>query len=330
MRRGLEKDRTKILVDEFNRHPILNTAICPDRRFESSMSLGQGLIIIPFRDQWPMTKMAINSIVSSNIDSMKIKILLIDNGSVEDQTQAGLNRLQREHHDSSIEIDALRIDEPFNFSRLNNLGVNYSRHFNPDWLFFMNNDIEIADQNQFRRLITFANSTPGAGAVGCTLLYPNSQIQHLFVAPGVKIVGAHPLKRSRFSPQDAWFNCPRPVPAVTGAALWVSLEAFDQVGGFDESLPTVGQDVDLCLKLQGQGFTNWVIPTVQMIHHESLSRRKGVQTIARREVERFYQKWGAELAQNNHYPPSLSRWSEAPVLTIGEKRYPWTSILSKN
>ncbi|NDE18300.1 hypothetical protein EBZ80_25630 [bacterium] len=165
------------------------------------------------------------------------------------------------------------------------------------------------------------------GALGCTLLYPNRRIQHLFAAPGVKIAAAHPCRGVSWRPDLAWNKGgAQPVPAVTGAALLVSKKAFEKIGGFDEALPTAAQDIDLCLKLQQAGWTNVTLPSVVAIHHESLSRRG--QKIPKAEIAHFYQRWGQWAYENPWYHPGFSRWSEQPAMRLGIKApYPWRKLL---
>jgi GT2 family glycosyltransferase len=157
--------------------------------------------------------------------------------------------------------------------------------------------------------------------VGITLLYPNRKIQHLFAAPGVKIIAAHPYKNKSTSILGEWNKMARKVPAITGAYLMVEAKRFHEVGGYDENLPTAGQDIDLCLKLQKKGWGCWVLPKIQALHLESASRSKS--RINRAEVDYMYHKWQDTLTKHPDYPKEISRWSEQPVRRLREGRYPY-------
>ncbi len=282
------------------------------------------LVLVPFRDHWSITKECLDSIEKQAAPAIEARIVLIDNGSKDPGTVAAMADRARGQLANGFSVKILKIDEPFNFSRLNNLGVAFAADFAPDFVLFLNNDVEFLTPDTLSRLLAFARATPRLGALGCTLLFPDRRVQHLFLAPGVKIVGAHPFKGFRLPASAAWFQAPRPVAAVTGAALLLSAASFQKVHGFDEALPTVGQDLDLCLKLQKAGLTNWVLPDVQMLHKEGASRGKA---IAKHEVAAMYAKWGEFLTKNPFYSSRLSRYSETPAYRLLEPPYPWEKVL---
>ena len=47
---------------------------------------------------------------------------------------------------------------------------------------------------------------------------------------------------------------------------------FDDLGGFDENLPSNFNDVDFCLRLRERGWQIIWTPYADLIHHESASR----------------------------------------------------------
>ena len=206
---------------------------------------------------------------------------------------------------------------------MNNKAVELNKEFAPEILLFLNNDVSFTEQGQLQKIL-LKSAEPGVGAVGCTLLYPNGNVQHLFVAPGVKIVGAHPMRGVPWQRLQTWRRQNWPVPAVTGAVLALRSESFLSAGGFDETFATAYQDVDLCLKLQKKGLVNWTLSNVALVHHETATRRHAHN---KEEVVRMYQKWGAELTENPWYSSKFSRWSESPVFALGEGRYPWKQVL---
>jgi GT2 family glycosyltransferase len=141
------------------------------------------------------------------------------------------------------------------------------------------------------------------------------------------VVGAHPCKGFSFDPSDPWYERPRPVGAATAALLAVRRDDFALVGGFDEDLATCYQDVDLALKFAAKGKTNWVLPDVVAIHHETSTRRPVHHWS---EVALMSQRWGKTLEQNPFYSDELSRWSEQPALTLGEGHYPWRYLAKES
>jgi len=297
------------------------SASCQPTASDSSR-IKRVLVVVPFRDKWDMTLQCINSIQDQQTDGMELLIGLVDNGSVEAATKSGIAYvIERSTSESSpIHIRHLTYDIPFNFSRLNNLAVHDCADFRPEFVVFLNNDVVLEDSDSIRRLTGFLRENSGAASVGCTLLYPGRSIQHLCIAVGVKVVGAHPFKGRPYDPADAWYNAPRPVGAATAAFLAVKRDDFVAAGGFDEDLANCYQDVDLALKFTASGKANWVLPNVVAIHHET-STRQPVHHWA--EVRLMHQRWHRTLLENPFYSRSFSRWSEQPALTLGEGKYPW-------
>ncbi|HLP07358.1 MAG TPA: glycosyltransferase [Opitutaceae bacterium] len=282
------------------------------------------LVIIPFRDKWPLTQQAIMSLMRQQLEGVTLLVALVDNGSLEADTRSGIaDLLQRKI--PHIRFRHLRYEIPFNFSRLNNLAAQACSDFAPDHLLFLNNDVEFTEPNAITTLCAFIEGNPRCGSVGCTLLYPDRRIQHLFIFVGCMIVGAHPFKGSRHDPTDPWFASPRPVAAATAALLLVRTSDYAAVHGFDEGLPSV-QDVDLALKLQQRGLVNWVLPRVVAIHHETRSRSHSSDW---NEVAEIYARWGGHLEHNPYIPNRFSRWSEPIALCLGEGAFPWWQLANR-
>ncbi|RYZ86971.1 MAG: glycosyltransferase [Proteobacteria bacterium] len=269
------------------------------------------LIVIPFRDKWAMTERCLKGLQAQEYSHLKILVALADNGSTESETVQGIARTIKEFAFLGIEVRHLRYDTAFNFSFLNNQALKDCKGFSPDILGMVNNDIEFQENSNLQSLVDGVD-LPNAGAVGCTLLYPDRKIQHLFVFVGSKIVGSHPYKGRRVNFNSSWYDNPRAVGAVTGAVTFVKVTHFERVGGLDEALPTSYQDVDLCLKLQKLGLVNWVLPRVLLIHHETQTRSREPSWNEAEQVER---QWGDDLIRNRFVSSFWSRKSEHFVLT---------------
>jgi GT2 family glycosyltransferase len=292
-------------------------------------------VIIPFRDAWKMTLNCIESLLKQNLDYLELTVCLVDNGSQNKDTLKGLQSLEESWHSTAKQsgelkpvLQVIRDNRPFNFSELNNAAVEClcspSQSSIPEFLLFLNNDTLWEDPQALEKLVHFAKLSPRIGAVGCTLLYRNSKVQHLFLAPGVKLAGAHPCKGISLNISHSWYADPRPVAAITGALLLVATRHFQAAKGFDSALATSCQDLDLCLKLQELGLENWVLPYVSARHFETSTRLKRNQS---REITYVSSKWVSKLAMNAYFSREISRWSERPALSWGESAYPWSAVL---
>src|SRR5205807_4308376 len=58
----------------------------------------------------------------------------------------------------------------------------------------------------------------------------------------------------------------RRVPWVVGASLAIRRRAFEQVGGFDEAYFMYWEEVDLCRRLEREGFETHFAPVTTVVH----------------------------------------------------------------
>ncbi|MGZ8423316.1 MAG: glycosyltransferase family 2 protein, partial [Nitrospira sp.] len=86
--------------------------------------------------------------------------------------------------------------------------------------------------------------------------------------------------------------------AVTAACMLVPRPLFQQVRGFDSTLPVEYNDVDLCLRIRREGHRIVYAPDAVLCHYESATR-KG--TRCRPDEERVRQIWGELIRKGDPY-----------------------------
>jgi len=270
-------------------------------------------IIIPFRDEPRFTRTCIESIDATR-GTGAVDFVLVDNGSVQPETQTLVERLSR-RDDVQVVADA----RPFNWSALNNAAVALARG---DVLLFLNNDIE-ARQPGWLDVLAVQAMRPDVGAVGARLLYPDGRIQHCGVAIGVGGAADHLLAGLDGS-QPGYLNmavCSRESAAVTGACLATRREVFDALDGFDESLGVDLNDIDYCLRAQRAGLTVLYEAGAELIHHESPSRGFAG---GGRDIMRFIDRWRASILAGDPYlSPNLTRVDSSCALRGGDEGEWW-------
>ncbi|HLT62894.1 MAG TPA: glycosyltransferase, partial [Pseudohongiella sp.] len=251
-------------------------------------------IIIPTMGRMDLVKPCIDSLVDKTTYP-NYEVVILDNGR--GKYPDGIQYLR----DKQFKV--IEVNEPFNWARLNNIGT---RHADGELYLFLNDDIEITSGDWLHHLVRQA-LRPDAGAVGALLYYPNGALQHT----GVLLVnygggGIH-LFHKRTPSSNIYrqlHQTVREVSANTGACLMVTREKFEKIGGFDEELAVVGNDVDLCLRLLEQGYRNIWTPLCNLIHHESISRKKDV---PKEDEKAMWQRWGKRfIAGDDYYNPNLS------------------------
>ena len=233
------------------------------------------------------------------------EIIIVDNGSVENETLAYFEQLKAHKN-----VRILRYDKPFNYSAINNFAVSKAKG---SIIGLINNDIEVISPDWLTEMVSWA-AQEDVGCVGAKLYYANNTIQHAGVILGIGGVANHAhLGLPRHSP--GYFG--RAVvlsnySAVTGACLVVRKSVFKQVGGLDaKNLAVAFNDVDFSLKVRNAGYLNVSTPYAELYHLESASRGADEDGKKRerfvREVNYMMRKWRDELINDPYYSPSLTR-----------------------
>jgi GT2 family glycosyltransferase len=158
------------------------------------------------------------------------------------------------------------------FSVANNLGASLAR---APLLLMLNSDVLPEEPGWLGRLVSFYDSTARVGALSPKLLYEDDTLQFAglyFDRPE----GTHLWSNEHFFKglhrNLAAANEARPVPAVTGACLLISLELFRELGGLRGAYVQGDyEDSDLCLRLAEAGYESWYCPDVALYHLEGQS-----------------------------------------------------------
>ena len=260
-------------------------------------------IVVPTRDGTLTLPRCYRSL-SSLTTYQNWKLLVVDNGSVDPGFLRTLAQLAE-----NPRCRVLRDDRPFNYSALNNHAVSTVKS---DYVLLLNDDTEVVTPDWLDQLLGWA-AQPGVGAVGARLWYGNGTLQHAGVVLGIGDVAGHPHRH--LSGKEAGYQgrarLLQNFSALTGACLLVSRAHYLAVGGLDEAqLGVAYNDVDFCLKLRRRGLRNVLVPTAELMHHESISRGSDRQASKRqrmlREAAAMLERWGNEIARDPAYNPNLS------------------------
>jgi GT2 family glycosyltransferase len=255
-------------------------------------------IIIPFRDRPEYLERCLNSI--RNVTTYdNYEFILMDNGSTDPAIRRLLELESRER------TKVIRVDEPFNYSRLNNRGA---QEASGEHLLLLNNDIEAIEPEWLSALLEHSQR-PEVGAVGAKLLYPDGRVQHAGVIVGVGEVAGHAFRFCQdddpcyYGAAEMIRNC----SAVTGACLMTRKQVYLEMGGLNENeLAVAYNDVDYCLRLREKGLLVVYTPYAKLKHYESVSR--GL-TNNPRESAYMCRRWAAAM-RDPYYNPNLSATDE--------------------
>jgi len=224
-------------------------------------------LLIPTRDGYDILSKCIESILEKTTYP-NYEIIILDNQTTDTQTLNYFNHLQK-----SQNIAIIRYNYPFNYSSINNFGIQYAKGA---VVGLINNDVEVIGEGWLTEMVSHALREE-IGVVGSKLYYDDLTIQHAGVILGIKGMAEHSQK---YFPRDSngYFSRLKIIQnysAVTGACLVLRKSIFEEVGGLDEKYLSVTlNDIDLCLKVSSRGYRNLWTPYAELYHHESKTRSK--------------------------------------------------------
>ena len=261
-------------------------------------------IIIPNKDHTDDLEVCLKSLYEKS-SYKNFEVIIVENNSTEKETFEYYEVLSQKH--SNIKI--VTWEGIFNYSAINNFGVNYAKG---EYILLLNNDVEIINGNCLEEMLMFAQRKD-VGAVGAKLYYSDDTVQHAGVILGLGGTAGHAHKHfNRTHPgYMARASIAQNLSACTAACLMMRRDVFDEVGGLDESFEVAFNDVDLCMKIRKKGYLIVFTPYAELYHYESKSRGNDSTPEKlerfRGEIDRFKEKWQKQLDDGDpYYNPNLT------------------------
>jgi GT2 family glycosyltransferase len=214
------------------------------------------IIIINYKQE-DLVKNCLNSIYN-NIKSSTFEVILVNNSPE--------NKLPK-YNLPNFKILNL---ENYGYANANNWGVKEAKG---EYLFFLNADTEI--KKDFLADFEKEFSSKKFGAVGLRLTYsdgsfqPSCYLENNFINE-IKNKNLertfkehNKLKKSKIEKN---YQSLKKVDWVSGAAMIMRREIFDEVGGFDERFFLFYEDADICKRLTNRGYDVYFYPNSRIIH----------------------------------------------------------------
>lgn len=218
-------------------------------------------VVVPTHETRDLTLRCIETLEAEG--TAGLEIVAVDDGSTDGTAEA----LAAGHP----AVRVVRNVPAAGFTRAANRGMAEARG---DILLLLNSDTEVPPGAFAPVLAAFARD-PRLGAAGAVLHYPDGSPQWsgggaptllwLFsLASGLPPLLARLPGWRRAKPVGAPAGR---VEWVTGAALALRRQAWEEAGGLDEGFRFYGQDLDLCLRLRDAGWKVELVPGFQILHH---------------------------------------------------------------
>lgn len=307
---SLEQGRIEVLKKVFPSPVKVGAGSIPGScrvRFPLPELLPLVSLLIPTRDGLSVLKPCVESILQKT-SYQQFEILILDNQSEEPETLQWFAEIQQ-----NSKINIITYDQPFNYSAINNYGV---QHAKGSVIGLINNDVEVISAGWLSEMVSQA-LRPAIGCVGAKLYYSNGQVQHGGVVLGLGDVAGHAHRYLQYG-DDGYqgrLKLVQNYSAVTAACLIVGREIYEEVGGLEEHHLTVAyNDVDFCLRVREAGYRNLWTPYAELYHHESISRGQDDTPVKKaryaNEVAYMQSTWGDKLVNDPCYNPNLARKRE--------------------
>ena len=253
------------------------------------------VIIIQYNNSH-LTETAIETLLKFHKNN--VEVILVDNGSTDPNALKFTERFQ--------DVKVIRSEKNLGFGAANNMAAQQS---SGDILLFLNNDVIITSEF-VNKIEDEFNKDTSIGIIGPKLLNKDKTLQLscgklpsfivefrdkiLYSAVDKKNTPALKYVNKKFSQR-------KEMEWVTGAALFITKNLFDELGGFDESFFMYYEDKDICARALGKGKTVLYFPECDLIHLRGGSFKGPEQTFLMRKYREsqvlYYNKHKSKLQQ---------------------------------
>lgn len=217
-------------------------------------------IIIVTYNSSDVLRNCLDSIVK-NKGALDLEIILVDNNpAARSERQPFLQSLEKEY--GALKLRLIQLPENRGFGAANNQGA---KHAKGQYLFILNADTIMEDDTP-RQMMKFLENNPRAALVGPKLINGQKQIQEWGCGPKTSLLKT--IKNNfGFIPKHLWqTNHPLNVEWVSGAALMIRKNIFDEIQGFDENFFMYFEDEDLCWRVKDLGYDIYYLGNITIIH----------------------------------------------------------------
>ena len=258
----------------------------PPLAFEPGSS-PQVSVVIPVRDQYPVTRNCLASLLLAP-NRTSYEVIVVDDGSG-DETRA--------IEESFPGIRVFRNEQSEGFVAACNRGAAEARG---DWVVLLNNDTEVTAGWLDELLWPFGHFDD-VGLTGSMLLFPDGRLQE---AGGIVWKGGDPANYGRAgNPNEPRYHYCRQVDYISAASIMLPKSLWDRLGGFDPAYaPAYFEDTDLAFRVREAGLKTVYTPFSKVFHYEGRSNgtdtTSGIKRYQELNRPRFKARWATACLNN--------------------------------
>lgn len=246
-------------------------------------------IIIPAYNQFEYTYSCLKSILL-NTDNISYEVIVADDCSCD---------FTRELEKIVFGITVIHNNTNLIFIKNCN---NAAKVAKGKYIVFLNNDTQV-QLNWLMPLVKCIETEKNVGLVGAKLINPDGSLQE---AGGIIWNNGKAWNYGRGkNPDMPDYSYIREVDYISGAAIMITKELWEDIGGFDEQyIPAYCEDSDLAYEVRKRGKRVLYQPDSVVLHFEGISNginiEKGVKKYQKDNQCKFFEKWKQELLQSQY------------------------------
>jgi len=249
-------------------------------------------IVIPTRDRLELVLQCIAAVEEKTTYS-NYSITILDNDSKDPDTLA---------YFESTTHKVVACPGLFNYAKIINRGI---KHSTADFIVTLNNDTILQTPDWLEQMVGLA-SLPDVGIVGSKQVESNGHSEHESVV--ITPYPQHLRSDGNYPYRDHFILATKDVAAVTGAVQMFRRNFWESIGGMDEELTVVMNDIDVCLRAQLEGRN--VVYTPDVIHTHNAGSTRG-KLDPKTDRNRFLRRWDIFGSfQDPFFPPLLKLFGE--------------------
>jgi GT2 family glycosyltransferase len=240
-------------------------------------------------------ELALNSMKSA-LSKVNYELIVVNNSTRDDGTEKMCRNIFKD-------VKYLERNSVFSFCNNNNYGL---KKASGRYILFLNNDVEVIDEDIFRDMVTWMDNHQDVGASTSALI--NSDKKTLQPSGGyfpsllnvflwMTFLDNLPFMDRLFDvyhPNINYFKSEHDQDWITGAFYLVRKDVLDETGGFDEEYGAYVEEVDLSYRIKQKGFKIKYLPKWRTVHFGGQSYGN--------ENSLIYELRNLKLFYKKHYP----------------------------
>lgn len=198
--------------------------------------------------------------ILSSIEGMDAGVIVADNASTD-----GSPRLMNERFP---DVPLILLDKNYGFTGGYNRAL---EKVQAEYFLLLNSDVEVPE-GWLSPLVEWMDSHPECGACGPKLLswYDRESFEYAGAAGGLIDRYGYPYCRGRIlrktEKDEGQYDNPVQVLWASGACLMVRSSAWKAMGGLDKRFFAHMEEIDLCWRMQLEGWSVWNVPASKVYH----------------------------------------------------------------